>query len=1420
VPITLLGILIGEAFFGGSVVGAATSGIVGEASYDLIRQVYRRIYANLNKPGEQFHELVLLQQQIFLQAQQKIADSCLAILKRQNRDGSDAEEIRWLKRKSAQLKTAVTELKKNNLPPKLFSKNDFEKLLVGSTELSVPDELKGIKLRLIDTLIREEGISNTYKDYLKIDLFPFMAAFFYYQLKQNSTLRTTLHTQLLIAVDLRTTSIATKYEVELNQLVEKFEIGLRAIAESGEFSRQFLQQIDNRLESLQEEIRTDHGYFKKQLGDIKELLAEATSDTDQLNPLEELRSLSLVAAEDAEVVVAESMHDTTIRLSDNLYVPRTIEEKIIAIIDETENISKTLLIVGEAGYGKTSLLWHLYETYKNKSHWEPWLIRAYLLMHAAKVDSSADKSIRQVFKAIELVRSQHRQPLLLIDTVDLLLHSALERDYFISFMKLLRAKGCSIIATCRPQEFYLLPPQSHDYRIDLLKYDEIELDIAVKKHVTRFYSREVSYNTDKEAKNILRAVARGLPIREVCVNPLTLRMLFTIYAPAKIPYEINIFKLYKRYWHNRVRHDNRAGSPLSFQPAVNLSNVAALVALFMLAEGIPELDTDWLEEKLCKANVNKEHFDQLFSRGILHTSEYGTTTFFHQTFFEHSAARGLLFFAGAGSLPILQERLSQKQYDLYISPIYEQALLLAEEGGAALRSAADEGLQKLLASSDLFEINSGLYVYCNRNRASPQIINSTNTCLQRQGSATVIRYLELAPNINSKRWADVFVELDTIWQRNIWRERENIIELLNYLAALRPEEVKQFVERHSVTEAHFETPKPYSSAHKILQLIEAITRQDARWGWEALINFWNKTAGDVRGGKLLEDIIAFIISEADKFGKSAIASRLERESVPIAFDEAKSLSGLTKQFGRLWCIEWQANKMPINDILISLESINNRFLVFSRLLGIGEYLFSLGAKEAETVFTYFTSEADEYYRAWWGSYVLPMLLSGNDNNACIATQHQPAHPAINLMRKKCALILRQLITGGPEEQKAYNKTNILLIGSAIRNAHLSSSDFSNLLPFDLYLQSDLWLSKNGLAVLLIDGFCAGHPGALAAMELLIRDPDKYWEEISGLIWRQCADRAYQHPGLFNNLLGILLTTNDATTFKQVIQRLEVPIPSSLQARCTDLFAFVNHLLSLESLDMRREGALIWLQLLRLELLLPISFESLTELLKRENSKSIQVSLLTILGATAVRADYDVDSALDFLTPYAYSSDLALRSRAYEAIISILDEFSGDLTPYIQDALDVALSPPLDSRRLSLLRTVILRLIPDEVDLAAELFIKLITAANKARLGDNARRKVFSRMRIMTRKLIRYASSEARIKILSMVPGLDRLLGALIVDSSCHEALVELTPELERLLSNDISEDIKRIIFNYKYSYERSSGSVAWPELYSRIGLDT
>ncbi len=134
---------------------------------------------------------------------------------------------------------------------------------------------------------------------------------------------------------------------------------------------------------------------------------------------------------------------------------------------------------------------------------------------------------------------------------------------------------------------------------------------------------------------------QGTPLSEICRNPLTLRMLFSVYAPQEVNHhEVNTFKLYEDFWSFRVVGDKRVFSGKTEENGRDASDFVRRIALTMLSMGTTEIDENTL------SRWDNEQLEMLVNRGVLVYSSPTVVSFFHQTFFEHAAARGLVNLSG------------------------------------------------------------------------------------------------------------------------------------------------------------------------------------------------------------------------------------------------------------------------------------------------------------------------------------------------------------------------------------------------------------------------------------------------------------------------------------------------------------------------------------------------------------------------------------------------------------------------------------------------------------------------------------------------------------------------------------------------------------------------------------------------------
>lgn len=126
--------------------------------------------------------------------------------------------------------------------------------------------------------------------------------------------------------------------------------------------------------------------------------------------LEELLGVSRVCARD-------------IALDEALYVPRTIETELQSHVADPARSGRAHLVVGDAGFGKSTLLWSLYA----------WLLRHEdLVPLVAPSTWIADRGVGTVAEllasGVRELEAHHLRLVVLLDTVDLLLHEETSRQ--------------------------------------------------------------------------------------------------------------------------------------------------------------------------------------------------------------------------------------------------------------------------------------------------------------------------------------------------------------------------------------------------------------------------------------------------------------------------------------------------------------------------------------------------------------------------------------------------------------------------------------------------------------------------------------------------------------------------------------------------------------------------------------------------------------------------------------------------------------------------------------------------------------------------------------------------------------------------------------------------------------------------------
>jgi len=407
-------------------------------------------------------------------------------------------------------------------------------------------------------------------------------------------------------------------------------------------------------------------------------------------------------------IVSSSETGRTARLSEGMYVDRELQESLLASL--TTDGAQDILIVGEAGHGKSSLLWWLCGSLAAIPDMTPILVSAtWMVPPVARAPGSLLES-DTISTVVTELKAAGQTPILLLDTADLLLHDEASREVVRDCLEVARTAGVRVALTCRPVEAKLLRTEAL-VSVFLGAYTKAEVALAVSS-LANFFCPGAA--TDVQLDRIDQAIARGLPVTEVVTSPLLLRVLFELRSPAfPALQELDVTSLYEEYWHRRVTADVRDElSERGNRSDGDLSVCAGLAGVVLLGLGSPETAMEILARQ-AQAVANAwaaatptavtpgavGDLPALVRRGVLLAGPLGTVRFFHQTFFEYAAAQGLIRRDDIGAVSRLLGIVLHAPEDLFTGAVLEQVLIILGRDPAAI-PAVQESVQQLIESAE------------------------------------------------------------------------------------------------------------------------------------------------------------------------------------------------------------------------------------------------------------------------------------------------------------------------------------------------------------------------------------------------------------------------------------------------------------------------------------------------------------------------------------------------------------------------------------------------------------------------------------------------------------------------------------------------------------------------------------------------
>ncbi|MFE1073967.1 hypothetical protein ACFW5W_22445 [Streptomyces sp. NPDC058783] len=490
-----------------------------------------------------------------------------------------------------------------------------------------------------------------------------------------------------------------------------------------------------------------------------------------------------------------------------LAVPRDLERSLLGLLGE----GRSVCVTGEPGTGKTTLLWRLHgELSRDPGGPTPYFLRSGDLWNPSPGTGLTLETVREACGALP------GPAVFLLDTADLLVSDTSGLVLLHELLTVAAEHSVPVLMTCRREEARALRPYVGDFALEgkmLGPYSPREQEAAIRSHARYFYEGLAEVSVDEVCRTVSHAAVRGLPMREVCRAPLTLRMLFETFAP-KVPLveEIDATTLYDLYWEHRVGRDQRAGDTAApgATPPPDLSDAGEEVARLMLEEGRLDLTAAEVGAHRPGGSGSPGPVDGLqglVARGVVERQGVNATerySYFHQTLFEYAAGRRLARTASPGRpshLGLLLDWLKEHPDDQFRLAVAEQALVQAGRAGGRAAEAGTALLTALLAETgqgppELHGLRAmQMRVYARLPAPDPGLRRHFGPAVAALPPILGRVYLEALPTVCHQDQARIVEELLGIWRGGHEELRQPLIVALSWLAETLPESVIDVIDR-------------------------------------------------------------------------------------------------------------------------------------------------------------------------------------------------------------------------------------------------------------------------------------------------------------------------------------------------------------------------------------------------------------------------------------------------------------------------------------------------------------------------------------------------------------------------------------------------------------------------------------------------
>lgn len=1043
-----------------------------------------------------------------------------------------------------------------------------------------------------------------------------------------------------------------------------------------------------------------------------------------------LRRLSDQTASDSGLVIddCEEAYDLS-----RLYVPRDIEPDIIRRVRASPGCT---VLVGEAGSGKTSLLWHIHQRLQDTN--------PVIFLRAEFVVDPEDHNPDELCRALDQLRSVKGSPILLIDTADAVVGTPRRRQALLEVINGASDLGCATIVSSRPQEAGRYFP-GYDKKPVPDRYSEREFAQIVETHAKHFYGRQSDLEPiSTRVADILAIVSQGQPVADLAMRPLLLRMLFSLYAPDKIPADINTPRLYDTYWDRRVCTDWRAGRPEPEPDAADHAHTALAIAYRMLLDGtlrLPLLQVGGVLKEVSRPLTDIRH---LVSRGVLRrvSSECNADSieFFHQTFFEHAAARSIIERHGPMGLDLLVDRLRAHPDDHLRLPVLEHVLILSQSSQEPVRTKGQERVEQILKNGPIHLQRAAVTAYAQMPSISQRLRDSFSACLKDRN--LVVSFVHATPSVPLTRCGEVWDCFRQIWApsatlegRQPWAARRAVLEQLPCLARREQKsasDVTAFLHDYGVIESIM-----VDSVQDVVGILMALVEREPLKSLALLKKLLHRLNSEFAGHKNVNSPVVLAIARHPNATSELLQTVIDGLS-SCNDDRANRVRGVVQ--ARLW----HQNNLQVQDILRTITSPGG----VRELSALTAWLSEQPTKEIwDQVWNHFVLHGEtlagrEWVRHLWDRLGLQPADKGDI-------------PSVRASKYLTAVVASAIRDASPTERHAGLHVCRYSFSFELRIAILQTVLEGNSAPLST---SDL-CEPDALGLLLGPAIAVRVPEALKIFQyrppLPSETQSRLIEDVDSLIIRA--------PEFANDVVLFLIYSGEFPKIEPVIANDGLRLQALPSDAASSLSTAIMRMLTSSPSNKRQKGARLAFHGLARGLGITLEFEIVVQIIASE-ADELALGWLAMALCELAEANTQVDTALTWAFRAATGHEY-VRDKAFEALLDLV--ITRRRLDLLDSVLETAERPTLNLRRILAIFFAVPRVAVLDPRGAARLAYRMLTLPSL----QAASTRVLSSIGILARKpFIQWSQVADVVDLLALVaaiPSLDGRVGQLILNVLYH-----------------------------------------------------